>query len=231
MSTLIGKAINQRFYTFDAGVKKGVANPERDNYLELAVSPRYKHNLARYLRVIRNIALRESPSNGSSGCNCSRRSCWSRPRARWRRCSSKRSAAKAIPALEAGPEIERSRSAVLLGRGAGLSRQPEAAAPLARGGASDESAFRWHALTALSTHDARRGPRRPERPAARAERRDPLRRVPGAADPQRRRSDDEGRSCSTRSSAITSSPRPASRWSTSPARACRRSSSLATSSG
>src|SRR5207237_10173198 len=53
--------INQRFHTMDAGVKKGVATPQRDNYLELTVAPRYKHNLARYLRVIRNIAVREKP--------------------------------------------------------------------------------------------------------------------------------------------------------------------------
>ena len=57
----LGKAINLRFFTSEAGVKKGAATPERDNYLALAVSPRYKHNLARYLLVVRNIALRENP--------------------------------------------------------------------------------------------------------------------------------------------------------------------------
>ena len=63
ISTLIGKAINQRFFTLDAGVKKGVANPERDDYLSLAVAPRYKHNLARYLRVIRNIPCARTRSS------------------------------------------------------------------------------------------------------------------------------------------------------------------------
>src|SRR5439155_24616486 len=57
--SLIGKAINARFFVLDAGVKKGVANPERDNYSALAVATRYKHNLGRYLRVVRNIPLRE----------------------------------------------------------------------------------------------------------------------------------------------------------------------------
>src|SRR6185503_5581370 len=36
-------------------------NPERDDFLSLTVAPRYKNNLARYLRVIRNIPLRENP--------------------------------------------------------------------------------------------------------------------------------------------------------------------------
>src|SRR5262245_58538865 len=59
-STLIGKAINQRFFTLDSGVKKGVATPKEDDFLTLTVAPRYKHNLTRYLRVIRNIPLREN---------------------------------------------------------------------------------------------------------------------------------------------------------------------------
>src|SRR5439155_25409787 len=42
-STLLGKAINQRFYALDSGVKKGVANPERDDFLSLTVAPRYKN--------------------------------------------------------------------------------------------------------------------------------------------------------------------------------------------
>src|SRR5205814_5232523 len=35
--------------------------PERDDFLSLSIAPRYKNNLARYLRVIRNIPLRENP--------------------------------------------------------------------------------------------------------------------------------------------------------------------------
>ncbi len=59
-STLIAAAINSRFYTYDRGVKKGVATPKRDNYIELEVHPRYKSNLGRYMRVVRSIAIRES---------------------------------------------------------------------------------------------------------------------------------------------------------------------------
>ena len=61
-SAQIGNAINQRFHTFDAGVKKGVATPETDKYVELIVHPRYKDNVERYMRVIRALPLRESSS-------------------------------------------------------------------------------------------------------------------------------------------------------------------------
>ncbi|HVA51520.1 MAG TPA: flagellar basal body P-ring protein FlgI [Pirellulales bacterium] len=61
-SAQIGNAINQRFHSFDAGVKRGVAEPETDKYVELAVHPRYKDNVERYMRVIRALPLRENPS-------------------------------------------------------------------------------------------------------------------------------------------------------------------------
>ncbi len=57
----IGSAINSRFYKSDRNGKSGVATPKRDNYVELAVHPRYRHNLSRYMRVVRAIALQETP--------------------------------------------------------------------------------------------------------------------------------------------------------------------------
>ena len=61
-SAAIGAAINARFQRSDRNGQTGVATPKRDNYIELAVHPRYKYNLARYVMVIRNIAVQESPS-------------------------------------------------------------------------------------------------------------------------------------------------------------------------
>jgi flagellar basal body P-ring protein FlgI len=150
MSTLIGKVINQRFFTIDAGVKKGVANPKRDNYLDLDVSPRYKHNLARYLRVVRNIALRETPIERTSRLQLLQKklleptSCWLAA------IQLEAIGPEGIPTLKEGlksadPEV-RFYSAEALA----YLDQPESAAPLAEA-AKTESAFRWHALTALST--------------------------------------------------------------------------------
>jgi flagellar basal body P-ring protein FlgI len=150
MTTLIGKSINQRFFTIDAGVKKGVANPERDNYLGLAVAPRYKHNLARYLRVVRNIALRESPIERTARLQLLEKklleptSCWLAAM------QLEAVGTEGIPSLKQGlksadPEV-RFYSAEALA----YLDQPESAAPLAEA-AKNESAFRWHALTALAT--------------------------------------------------------------------------------
>jgi len=60
LATQIAKAINLRFHTYESGKKKGVANPIRDNYLELAIANRYKNNLNRYLYVVAAVAVDES---------------------------------------------------------------------------------------------------------------------------------------------------------------------------
>ncbi|PQO27821.1 flagellar basal body P-ring protein FlgI [Blastopirellula marina] len=59
-SSRVGSVINKRFYMFRDGSKKGVANPVSDKYIELAVHPRYKDNIARYMRVIRHIPMATS---------------------------------------------------------------------------------------------------------------------------------------------------------------------------
>lgn len=61
-SSLVGTAINSRFHTFNRGIKEGVAKPKTDEYIELAVHPRYKDNTSRYIQVVRSIPLRESPT-------------------------------------------------------------------------------------------------------------------------------------------------------------------------
>ena len=60
LSAKMGRAINKRFYWTDGGIKSGVAVPKTDGYLELAMHPRYKDNVNRYIEVIRNIAIVES---------------------------------------------------------------------------------------------------------------------------------------------------------------------------
>lgn len=64
-SSDIGSAINGRFHVYVQGVQKGVATPKSDRYVELKVHPRYKQNLARYMAVVRAIAVRETPAERS----------------------------------------------------------------------------------------------------------------------------------------------------------------------
>jgi flagellar basal body P-ring protein FlgI len=62
VSQQIANAINHRFYTFMNGRKQGVANPKSDEFINLAIHPRYKDNVARYMQLIGSIAIDESPS-------------------------------------------------------------------------------------------------------------------------------------------------------------------------
>ncbi|HZZ72365.1 MAG TPA: flagellar basal body P-ring protein FlgI [Pirellulales bacterium] len=59
-TALIDQALNKRFHTYSHGIKQGVAKAKTDEYVELAVLPRYKNNLARYMRIVRSVALEES---------------------------------------------------------------------------------------------------------------------------------------------------------------------------
>ena len=56
----VDTAVNKRFHTFHKGIKVGVAKAKTDEYIELAVHPRYKDNIQRYVNVVRAIAVRES---------------------------------------------------------------------------------------------------------------------------------------------------------------------------
>lgn len=62
LSQAIGKAINSRFYSYIDGQQRGMATPKTDEFLELAVHPRYKDNVGRYMRVVRSLAISESPN-------------------------------------------------------------------------------------------------------------------------------------------------------------------------
>lgn len=60
LSQQIASAVNHRFYTHVAGRKQGVATPKTDEFIELVIHSRYKDNVGRYMRVVRNISVNES---------------------------------------------------------------------------------------------------------------------------------------------------------------------------
>jgi hypothetical protein len=60
LSGQLGEAINRRFHSVIEGEKRGVANPQRDDFIELHVHPRYRENISRYMLVIRSIAIEET---------------------------------------------------------------------------------------------------------------------------------------------------------------------------
>ncbi|PHS00318.1 MAG: hypothetical protein COA78_24150 [Blastopirellula sp.] len=60
VSSQIGAVINARFFSYDRGIKKGIANPRDDKYVGLKVHPKYRNNIRRFIRVVRFIPLRET---------------------------------------------------------------------------------------------------------------------------------------------------------------------------
>ncbi|GMQ80478.1 MAG: flagellar basal body P-ring protein FlgI [Planctomycetia bacterium] len=60
-SRKIGRAVNKRFHTYIRGIKRGVATPKTDKFVELVVHPRYKDNVGRFMRLVRSIAYEETP--------------------------------------------------------------------------------------------------------------------------------------------------------------------------
>ena len=61
MSKRLGDWINRRFHTVIKGVKRGVANPKTDRYIDLEVPHLYRHNLGRYVQVVQCVAVIEPP--------------------------------------------------------------------------------------------------------------------------------------------------------------------------
>ncbi len=59
----VGMAVNRRFHTYQGGSKENVATPKNDEFVELRVHPQYRHNIPRYLRVIRSAPLNESATD------------------------------------------------------------------------------------------------------------------------------------------------------------------------
>ena len=62
LSKRIGDTINRRFHAVIKGTKRGVATPKTERFIELEVPPVYTHNLARYIRVVRAVAVVEPPA-------------------------------------------------------------------------------------------------------------------------------------------------------------------------
>jgi len=148
----IGRAVNARFHVVDRGNKRGVANPKDDKFIELTLPRRYKHNVARFMRVVQAIAVGETPTERVERIT--------RLEAEL---SNPATAAEAALQLEAigkeGVEVlaralEASSAEIQFYAAEALAYLDEsrAAKPLATL-AAREPAFRWHCLTALSSMD------------------------------------------------------------------------------
>ena len=148
-SSMIARAINSRFHHFSRGEKSGVANALRDNQVELSLHPRYKHNFTRFLRVIRYIAVGETPAERTQRLRSLERTLLEPTTAELASLQLEAMGPEAVAILRTGvrspdPEVRFYASEALAYLGS-----PDAAEELFEA-AMKVRAFRWRALTALA---------------------------------------------------------------------------------
>ncbi len=151
-ASLIGAAINARFFSHDRGIKRGVAIPKRDNFIELDIHPRYKHNLARYMRVIRALAVNESATERVERLELLERQLLEPATAAPAALQLEAIGREGIRLLHLGVRAEDPEVRFYAAEALGYLDDAAAAEPLGEI-ARNEPAFRWHAIAALSAMD------------------------------------------------------------------------------
>lgn len=151
-SSIVATAINQRFHYYDGSRKRGVAQPKDDKYIELALPLRYKNNIKRFMDVASRVPVDESPALRARRLADLERRLLEPTTTAEAAMQLEAIGQDAIPVLMSGmnamdPEVQFYSSEAL-----GYLDVSEAAPVLAKT-AAGERAFRWHALTSLSTMD------------------------------------------------------------------------------
>lgn len=151
-TTVISTAVNQRFHTFDRGSKKGVAEPKNATFIKLLVAASYKLNLPRYIAVVRSVPLKEAAHQRARRLETLEQRLLEPTSCAKASLQLEAIGKEAIPVLKKGlasRDLEvRFRSAEALA----YLDESDSAKTLAEA-ARDEGAFRWPALTALSSMD------------------------------------------------------------------------------
>lgn len=151
-SALVAAAINQRFFTYNRGYKENAANPKDKEFIELRMHPRYKHNVSRYLQVVRSLPLRETPTQRVARLKRLEQQLLDPPSAARAALQLEALGHEAAPVLLRGirsPDAEVRFYAAEALAYLDHHESHQAAAPLAQA-ARDEPAFRVYALTALA---------------------------------------------------------------------------------
>jgi hypothetical protein len=149
-STQIARVVNDRYFTFEAGRRQGVATPKKDTYIELLVPMRYRHNLARYIYAVRSIAMMEKPDEKLERLAQLQKSLLEPTTSADAALQLEGIGKEAIPVLKVGLASRDREIRFYSAEALAYLGEVEAAYPLAES-ARDVGAFRWHALAALTS--------------------------------------------------------------------------------
>jgi flagellar basal body P-ring protein FlgI len=151
-TSVIGNAVNQRFYTFDRGHKRGVAEPKTDKFVELLVPARYRNNLSRYVAVVRSVPMRETAWERAKRLEVLEQKLMEPTTAGKASLQLEAIGKDALPILKKGLASRDLEIRFHAAEALAFLEEPAAAKTLAEA-ARDETAFRWAALAALSSID------------------------------------------------------------------------------
>ncbi len=152
ITTALARAINKRFHVIENGGKVGAATPKNDRHIELAVPQRYKHHLGRYLEVVRCIKYREADHEISRRLIDLKERLMHPETCRRAALQLEAIGNQAKPLLLEGMESGESDVRFYSAMALAYMDTPEAARELGSA-AKVQPAFRWHAMTALSSMD------------------------------------------------------------------------------
>ncbi len=149
-SARIGRAINARFHYYDGGVKKGVAKPINDKLIELQVPLHYQPNVRRFVQVVRRLAIAETPADRIARIEVLGRKLLDPTTSASAAAELEAIGEEGLEKLRAGMRSDDPEVRFYAAEAAAYLDMEEAADVLAEA-AESESAFRWHALAALTS--------------------------------------------------------------------------------
>ncbi len=148
----ISAAVNRRFFAYDHGVKRGVATPKDNHYIDLLLPDKYKQNILRFFSVVRAIAIKESFSDQARRLDSLQKQLLEPRTAAKTALRLEGIGKEAISVLKTGLSSNDVEVRFYSAEALAYLDEPEAIAALADA-AKNEPAFRWHALTALCVLD------------------------------------------------------------------------------
>lgn len=151
-TSVIGDAVNQRFHTFDRGTKKGVAEPKDNRFVKLLVPARYKHNIGRYVAVVRSIPLHEAAFQRARRLEALEQKLFEPTTCAKASLQLEAIGKEAIPVLKKGLQSRDLETRFHSAEALAYLDEPDSAKALGEA-ARESSAFRKSALTALSSMD------------------------------------------------------------------------------